>query len=129
RTEEAAAWFAAVYQAVQEIPRGRVTSYGHIAQLVGVALKHLPAAQAAADDGPVWHDDNVPWQRVVNAKGRISPRGPGGASRQAAALRREGVTIERGAMGEFYLDLMKYGWFPDELPSEVPAEAPSASDD
>ena len=35
QTEEAAAWFAAVYQAVQEIPRGRVTSYGHIATLVG----------------------------------------------------------------------------------------------
>jgi methylated-DNA-protein-cysteine methyltransferase-like protein len=35
QTEEAAAWFAAVYQAVQEIPHGRVTSYGHIATLVG----------------------------------------------------------------------------------------------
>jgi hypothetical protein len=35
QTEEAAAWFATVYQAVQEIPRGRVTSYGHIATLVG----------------------------------------------------------------------------------------------
>lgn len=35
QTEEAAAWFAAVYQAVQEIPRGRVTSYGHIATLIG----------------------------------------------------------------------------------------------
>jgi hypothetical protein len=35
QTEEAAAWFAAVYQAVQEIPHGKVTSYGHIATLVG----------------------------------------------------------------------------------------------
>lgn len=35
QTEEAAAWFAAVYQAVQEIPPGHVTSYGHIATLLG----------------------------------------------------------------------------------------------
>lgn len=35
RTDEAAAWYAAVYQAVQEVPHGRVTSYGHIASLLG----------------------------------------------------------------------------------------------
>jgi methylated-DNA-protein-cysteine methyltransferase related protein len=35
RSDEAAAFFFAVYQAVQEIPYGKVTSYGHIAKLVG----------------------------------------------------------------------------------------------
>lgn len=35
RSDEAAAFFHAVYSAVQEIPHGRVTSYGHIAKLVG----------------------------------------------------------------------------------------------
>ena len=35
RTDEAAAWFGAVYGAIQQIPRGRVTSYAHIAYLVG----------------------------------------------------------------------------------------------
>lgn len=35
RSDEAAAWFAAVYNAVQEIPHGKVTSYGHIARLLG----------------------------------------------------------------------------------------------
>jgi O6-methylguanine-DNA--protein-cysteine methyltransferase len=35
RSDEAAAFFAAVYLAVQEIPAGKVTSYGHIAKLVG----------------------------------------------------------------------------------------------
>lgn len=35
RSEEAAAWFASVYRAIQEIPYGKVTSYGHIARLVG----------------------------------------------------------------------------------------------
>ena len=35
QTEEAAMWFAAVYQAVREIPYGKATSYGHIATLIG----------------------------------------------------------------------------------------------
>lgn len=35
RSDEAQAFFHAVYSAVQEIPPGKVTSYGHIAKLVG----------------------------------------------------------------------------------------------
>jgi alkylated DNA nucleotide flippase Atl1 len=34
-SEDAWAWYTAVYEAIQEIPYGRVTSYGHIARLVG----------------------------------------------------------------------------------------------
>lgn len=35
RSDEAEAWFAAVYETVQTIPYGKVTSYGHIARLLG----------------------------------------------------------------------------------------------
>jgi len=35
RSDEAEWWFAAVYEAVKEIPHGKVTSYGHIALLLG----------------------------------------------------------------------------------------------
>jgi hypothetical protein len=35
RTDEAEAFFYAVYSAIQEIPPGKVTTYGHIAKLVG----------------------------------------------------------------------------------------------
>ena len=35
RSDEAQWWFNAVYEAVQEIPPGHVTSYGHIALLLG----------------------------------------------------------------------------------------------
>jgi len=44
--------------------------------------------------------------------------GEGGASRQAEALRGEGVEVERSALGEFSIDFSTYGWFPDQLPSE-----------
>lgn len=36
---------------------------------VGVCLKHLPN-----DPSMTFHDGNVPWQRVINSKGSISPR-------------------------------------------------------
>lgn len=45
RSDEAAAFFHAVYCAVQEIPHGKVTSYGHIAKLVGTrAYSATPAS-------------------------------------------------------------------------------------
>jgi len=40
RSDEAEWWFTAVYEAVQEIPRGKVTSYGHIARLLGRREPH-----------------------------------------------------------------------------------------
>ncbi|KAB8227236.1 MGMT family protein [Aspergillus alliaceus] len=126
RSDEAEFWFNAVYSAVQEIPPGKVTSYGQIALLlgypqrprqVGVCLKHLPS-----DPGEYFNSTNVPWQRVINAKGMISHREPGSAERQAEALREEGVEVETDAMGEFYVDFGRFGWFPSVLPSEMENE-------
>lgn len=42
RTDEAEFWFNAVYEAVQEIPAGKVTSYGHIALLLGERMSPSP---------------------------------------------------------------------------------------
>ncbi|KAI6778319.1 uncharacterized protein J7T54_005835 [Emericellopsis cladophorae] len=123
RSDEADAFYFGVYSAIQEIPVGRVTTYGHIAALcgypqrprqVGVCLKHLPA-----DPSMRHHNGNVPWQRVINAKGLISPRSaPSGARNQAETLRAEGVTVTENAMGELSVDFDTHGWFPETLPSE-----------
>jgi methylated-DNA-protein-cysteine methyltransferase-like protein len=45
-------------------------------------------------------------------------RGPGSAARQAAALRHEDVRVHEDAMGDFHIDMGRYGWFPENLPSE-----------
>ncbi|KAL9060190.1 MAG: hypothetical protein Q9162_000804 [Coniocarpon cinnabarinum] len=120
QSEEAAAWFAAVYETIQKIPHGRVTTYGHIAMLVGtperprqvgVALKHLPSHEAAVE----FHNQNVPWQRVINAKGTVTPRGREEAGRQAAALEAEGVEVTRGSLGEYQVDFARFGWFPESV--------------
>lgn len=46
-------------------------------------------------------------------------RGPSAASHQADALRREGVEVTQDAMGLYSVDMGRFGWFPDVLPSEV----------
>ncbi|KAL8720414.1 MAG: hypothetical protein Q9225_002734 [Loekoesia sp. 1 TL-2023] len=53
RSDEAQWWFNAVYEAVQQIPHGRVTSYGHIALLLGrrnamSSVSDLPSDHAKA---------------------------------------------------------------------------------
>ncbi|KAK4059892.1 hypothetical protein Trihar35433_10436 [Trichoderma harzianum] len=133
RSDEAQAFFHAVYSAAQQIPYGKVTTYAHIAYLVGthadedceetiaqrprqvgVCMKHLPHDEDAA-----FNSSNVPWQRVINSKGAVSPRSqPSGAANQAVELQREGVEVTRTAMGEYTVDLEVYGWFPEELAEE-----------
>jgi methylated-DNA-protein-cysteine methyltransferase-like protein len=93
-----------IYSVVISIPRGQVATYGQIAELaglpgharqVGYALKVIPDDRA------------VPWHRVVNARGEISPRGTGDCEReQRLLLEAEGVTFEPGNR----LALSKYQW-------------------
>ena len=83
-----------VYWLVRRIPPGRVMTYGEIAlalgapraaRVVGGALRHCP------------DPEGVPWQRVVNAGGGISPRRhpEHRVHEQAKLLRQEGVEIEQ----------------------------------
>jgi methylated-DNA-protein-cysteine methyltransferase related protein len=90
-----------VWEAVARIPRGRVATYGAIAILcgrpglarfVGYALHNLPPGI------------DIPWHRVINARGEISLRGPS-AARQRHLLRNEGVAFSDGTV-----DLHKFGW-------------------
>lgn len=80
-----------VFEIVKSIPEGKVASYGQIAKLipgctarmVGYALSSLP------------NNSDVPWQRVINVKGKISPHGAGfGSAMQQALLEQEGVIFD-----------------------------------
>jgi methylated-DNA-protein-cysteine methyltransferase-like protein len=92
---------AQVWELVQLVPAGSVTTYGDVAAALGLAsvarqvgwaLAALPADQ-----------EDVPWQRVVNAQGQISHRGAGApSSRQAKRLATEGVQVtEKGRVVDF----------------------------
>ena len=88
---------------VREIPRGRVATYGQVAWIAGAASPRM----AGYALGGLAADTEVPWQRVVNGRGGISPRGdPLATDRQRRLLAEEGVRF--GADGR--IDLDQYGW-------------------
>ncbi len=58
--------------------------------------------------------DDVPWQRVINAKGEISLRP--GAERQRRLLEAEGVQFDEGGR----VDLARFGWRPADPASGAP---------
>lgn len=74
----------AVYDVVERIPRGRVMSYGDIAEYVGV-FGPRRVAQAMSRCGGA-----VPWHRVVRTDGTPAPHI---AREQLARLRAEGIAV------------------------------------
>ena len=95
-----------IYQVVRRIPRGRVATYGQVAQLAGLAghARQVGYALHALPSGTT-----VPWHRVVNAAGEISLRAsPGVELTQRMLLEREGVRFD----GRGRLSLARERWRP-----------------
>jgi methylated-DNA-protein-cysteine methyltransferase-like protein len=118
REDEARAFHYAVYDTVQLIPYGKVTTYGHIAKLiykprnsrqVGQALKYLPAG-LDNELGYPFSTQNVPWWRVISSSGVISPRTETAVDAQKQRLREEGVEVEETTNK---IVLSQFGWFPE----------------
>lgn len=88
---------------VQQIPAGKVATYGQIAALTGNCTARMVGYAMAALDGSV----DVPWQRVVNAQGKISPRADSDSTEaQRQRLREEGIVFD--ATGR--INLRRYRW-------------------
>ena len=103
--------FERIWRLVARVPRGRVATYGQIARMAGLVhgARTVGWALRALPSGHRVKGRTVPWHRVINAQGSISLRrwdGGGGASRQAAALRREGIVLLPGGR----IDLRRYRW-------------------
>ena len=90
-----------IYEVVRHIPLGRVATYRQVALVVGPPV----TAQQVGDAMAALRDDHpglsVPWQRVINAQGKVST-GP----HQQYLLEHEGVVFN--AKG--YTDLQRFGW-------------------
>lgn len=102
-----------VFDIVRAIPPGRVMTYGSIAALIPAPQNLDPLAYRRVRARWVGYamascPDNVPWQRVVNAKGQVSPRPGHGPPVQKILLEEEGVTFGRGET----LDLSTLAWSP-----------------
>jgi len=110
--------FERIWRQVASVPRGRVATYGQIARMAGLinGARTVGWALRALPHGHRVKGRPVPWHRVINAQGSISPRGWNGggeASRQAAALRREGIVLRPGGR----IDLRRYRWSGRRRPS------------
>ena len=108
--------YARIYAIVRRIPRGRVTTYGQVAELAGLAghARQVGYALQALRDGSA-----VPWHRVLNAAGAVSLRAaPGDELTQRQLLEREGVRFDsRGCVR-----LAAVRWRPRARP--IPRESP-----
>jgi len=113
-----------VYEIVQLVPYGKVTTYGFVSLLAG-------APRNARQVGWALHTlpDNlarkVPWQRVINAKGEVSTHpNEAGTYRQIDRLREEGIEVTDD--GVLVGGLAAHRWEPEpkavdqlELPIEI----------
>ncbi len=92
-----------IYAVVSLIPAGQVATYGQIASIVGDCTARMVGyAMAALPVGSA-----VPWQRVINAQGKISPRGNDQSTIvQQQRLEAEGIPFD----GEGRVDLRQFRW-------------------
>ncbi len=101
---EAPSFRERVHLLVGRIPPGFVATYGQISLLAGYArrARHVGNVLASLPPG-----NDLPWHRVINAQGRVSPRGGGSVRRQERLLRQEGVQFKGGQV-----NLARYRWEP-----------------
>lgn len=94
-----------IYEVVRAIPRGKVATYGQVAELAGIPRGHRVAARAM-QSCPA----KLPWQRVLAKKdarrAKISIQDPEHAALQRKLLAREGVRFDASG----FISLRDHGW-------------------
>jgi len=98
-----------VWAVVRKIPAGHVATYGQVARLAGIpgpsGARQVGYALASLDQYA-----DVPWHRVINAKGEISPRAnPDSVEFQRLLLEEEGIGLDHRQ----HIDLARYAWQPE----------------
>ncbi len=94
---------AAIFTVIHSIPAGKVSTYGQVAELAGLAraarlvghtLRSLPKGS------------KLPWHRVINAQGKLSlPEDSPGYKEQRKRLQEEGVHFKGSK-----INLKQFGW-------------------
>ncbi|NBD09378.1 MULTISPECIES: MGMT family protein [Corallococcus] len=80
--------FERIYRVCEQVPAGKVATYGDIAAIVGGGCDARMVGHAMAALGS--RAAKVPWQRIINRTGGISTSGP----RQRELLEEEGVAFD-----------------------------------
>jgi methylated-DNA-protein-cysteine methyltransferase-like protein len=103
-----------IYAVVRQIPYGQVATYGQVAELAGLIGKPRVVGYALYR---VTAADEIPWHRVINAKGEVSrsPHRNGTDYLQQSLLEDEGIKFD--ATGK--LNLERYRWIADAAALEA----------
>ena len=92
-----------IYEVVKKIPKGKVATYGQVAELAGDKRMARAVGNALHKHSD---PDNIPCFRVVNAKGELAGKFAfGGAGEQAKLLEADGIEVTDGRV-----NLEKYQW-------------------
>ncbi len=94
---------------MKQIPPGKVMTYGQVAHQAG---SPRGARQVVRILHSMSSSQNLPWQRVINAKGEIGFNDTEAYSEQRAMLKEEGIIFEKNGK----INLEKYRHYPLEEP-------------
>ena len=97
----------ALYLTLNQVPEGKVVSYGQLAELAGLgrAARWVGRTLSLLPDGT-----SLPWHRVIGAGGKVSlPVGTSSGDEQRARLRAEGIIVQNNRV-----DIRRHGWRPIE---------------
>lgn len=95
-----------IWQTVCQVPSGKVSSYGFIADLAG-----LPGRARLVGSIMQYAPDEmrVPWYRILKSNGQLAfPAGSSSAEKQKGLLQEEGVVVLNNRV-----NLKQFGWQPD----------------
>ncbi|KAA1174735.1 cysteine methyltransferase [Marinobacter salinexigens] len=94
-----------IWQVVLSIPKGKVASYGQVAQMAGLGRQARYIGRAL---GKLPSGHQIPWYRVLRSNGQIAfPEGSEQFEKQKKRLEQEGVKVEKGRV-----KLGVYQWRP-----------------
>lgn len=97
---------------VARIPAGRVMTYGQLALLAGNpgAARQAGYVMNSLVGGPGQGESDLPWQRVINAQGKVSTHKVGFGDLQEGLLKAEGIEFDSAGR----CDLSRWQWWPEE---------------
>src|SRR5262245_51039125 len=100
--------YDAIYAAIRRVPRGKVSSYGAIAQLAGLPRRARLVGTVLKNSSATLR---LPWFRIVASSGRLAfAVGSDPFRTQRAKLEREGVKFANNK-----IDMRRYAWPPREV--------------
>lgn len=100
--------YARFYAVIEQIPIGKVATYGQVAALAGYRghARQVGYALHASPSG-----SRLPWHRVINSKGEVSPRSEGDWDDfQRHLLEEEGVEFDPNGR----VSLERFLWDPSD---------------